>query len=95
MTRALCFSFHSEINHLIGYCSAEAQQLSGIKAQQVKGMNASETTQSTNSGIFESIKTFMSQTWGWEEKVNTWFSTTTITLAFYANFFSNSPYVGT
>lgn len=65
MTRALCFSFHSEINHLIGYCSAEAQQLSRIKGQQVNGMSASETTQSMNSGIFESRKTLMSQTWGW------------------------------
>lgn len=45
MTRALCFSFHFEINHLIGYCSAEAQQLSRIKGQWLNGMNASETTQ--------------------------------------------------
>lgn len=57
-------------------------------------MSASETTQSMNSGIFESRKTLMSQTWGWEQKVNIWISATTITLAFNANFFSNSPYVG-
>lgn len=56
VTEALCFSFHSEINHLTGHCSAAAQQLCRIKGQRVNGMNAFGTTQSMNSGFLRAEK---------------------------------------